>query len=546
MVKKHQHGHTVSLQKNSEPDICLGEKNIRYSLLWLLAIGCMGAFLVLFCTHKYGVGLSGDSIGYVASARSVLSGKGFLTIDARVLTAWPPLYPIVIAGLKIFKISESLVLRLINAVLFGMVIFLSGKWVLKQSNSFFYAILASACILLSKPLFHVSRWAWSELLFVFCVILFLYFLPYVLEHPTLKRVFLLSVITSAVCMTRYIGVVVFPIGAIAFIFNKKQTWLKRISLMSLWGICALIPLLLWLLRNWLLTNSITIVRSPNNIPIRENIAFFGDIICRWFFPESFAGLIPGMIIGNIFLILIVFLFYKNQRAKQINYHSSVLVSFVLVYSLVILYVTAKVKMDDIGDRFLCPLYIPIVLLFWFYIAKLLPVGSNTVQIKKDKWRNAMSLYFIIGICFGVLFSTSSNYIIRMIQISLKDGSGGPSGPHWEKSEVVRFVRKKLAGSTLYSNEPHAIYYWSNYYIKMLPFRLDYYKESCTTELRTRIEKHLADFQKSLVANQPVYLVWIRRYWRQQLYTPDQLTQICQVRLVKELKDGYIFALYPKL
>ena len=63
----------------------------------VVSLALAGVGLVLLSTARYGAGLSPDSVAYLDVARSLASGKGFVSHTGEPLVWWPPLYPMLLA-----------------------------------------------------------------------------------------------------------------------------------------------------------------------------------------------------------------------------------------------------------------------------------------------------------------------------------------------------------------------------------------------------------------------------------------------------------------
>jgi hypothetical protein len=89
----------------------------------------VGATALLFST-RWGIGLSPDSVVYIASARNLLSGYGlsisFTTGEFLLLTHYPPLFSAGLAGLGLVGIDPLDGARWLNALIFGANITLLG------------------------------------------------------------------------------------------------------------------------------------------------------------------------------------------------------------------------------------------------------------------------------------------------------------------------------------------------------------------------------------------------------------------------------------
>src|ERR1041384_7934942 len=92
------------------------------SLIALVFISMVGIFLVLQATPN-GLGLSDDSIAYIAGARSMASGEGYreawLASDQPV-THFPPSFSAVLAFFGLLGIDPLHAVRWVNAALFGL------------------------------------------------------------------------------------------------------------------------------------------------------------------------------------------------------------------------------------------------------------------------------------------------------------------------------------------------------------------------------------------------------------------------------------------
>ena len=89
----------------------------------------VGATALLFST-RWGIGLSPDSVVYIASARNLLSGYGlsvsFTTGEFLPLTHYPPLFSAGLAGLGLVGIDPLDGARWFNAMIFRAKIPLLG------------------------------------------------------------------------------------------------------------------------------------------------------------------------------------------------------------------------------------------------------------------------------------------------------------------------------------------------------------------------------------------------------------------------------------
>jgi len=73
--------------------------SVRYRLP-LAILSVIGSAAILQATRNYGVGISTDSVGYIATARHIATGIGVVTYDSTPLLVQPPLYPALLATIN--------------------------------------------------------------------------------------------------------------------------------------------------------------------------------------------------------------------------------------------------------------------------------------------------------------------------------------------------------------------------------------------------------------------------------------------------------------
>ena len=123
-------------------------------ILWILSL--IGILLVFVSTTNYGIGISPDSISYISAAKSLLSGNGFVTYDGAPFTLFPPLFPGILALLGLAGIDILIGLRFLNSIIFGLIIFFSGRLFQANIQSRQLVILGTVTILVFPLILGVS------------------------------------------------------------------------------------------------------------------------------------------------------------------------------------------------------------------------------------------------------------------------------------------------------------------------------------------------------------------------------------------------------
>ena len=146
----------------------------RYRL-FLISIALIGIGLVAIATSRYGAGVSSDAARNLSTADSLLAGVGFVDMVGSPLVLWPPLYPLLLAGLSLVTgLGTFQIAWFLNVGLYGINIWLVGWWLYEVFRpQLFFPIAGSLVVLLSRSLLRLHANVASEPLFETLLILFL-------------------------------------------------------------------------------------------------------------------------------------------------------------------------------------------------------------------------------------------------------------------------------------------------------------------------------------------------------------------------------------
>src|SRR5436190_23705664 len=139
------------------------------SLIALLLISIIGVLLIIQATPQ-GLGLSDDSIAYIAGARSMVAGHGYREAwlaSNQPVTHFPPAFPAVLAFFGFLGIDPLHAARFVNALLFGLNAGLLGILAWRMVPSLTAGLVLGGLFILSGDLLQVHAVAMSEPLFIF-------------------------------------------------------------------------------------------------------------------------------------------------------------------------------------------------------------------------------------------------------------------------------------------------------------------------------------------------------------------------------------------
>ncbi len=192
---------------------------------------------MLVASHTpVGAALSMDSLFYLSAAENILRGNGIVhetyALTGPVYeatTLWPPLYPVVVAGITwladMTGLSVVAGIALFNFLALLLTLFLVLRIVSRTTSITAGAIVAVA-VALSPSIQIAHTYAWSEVVFIpLCLAAYLFLLDYLSENgrrPTMSLALAVALLGLAT-YARYVGVVFFAtMGLVLLIYGRGQ------------------------------------------------------------------------------------------------------------------------------------------------------------------------------------------------------------------------------------------------------------------------------------------------------------------------------------
>ncbi|MBK8428180.1 MAG: phospholipid carrier-dependent glycosyltransferase [Lewinellaceae bacterium] len=466
--------------------IMTSRQSLLASFLILGLLAVLGTFFTLYATPQ-GLGLSDDSIAYIAGARSILSGNGYHAIwlaSNKPVTHFPPGFSSILALLGLSGLDPLRGTRFINSLLFGANTFLLGFIGWRMTKSQVAGILLALLFLFNASMFRVHAVAMSEPLYIFfSLAAFITFaqyfgLPQLAEEPLKGKPFdarvwliLTGILTALAYLTRYAGLALLATFILALIL-LHDTWRKRLTSAGIF-IAGFVPLVLaWSIRNKLAANNAT-NRTLVYHPLTEenintgifNFAEFLAPIEEW---RRALIRIPNLVVIILFVIVIILLvwvaykglkkfFRPDTETPEILSFTSTLYIFgylaSIVSSMLLFDASTKFKL-----RINAPMYVSLLIMLVFFLHWLW-------QKRAVYWRSlsAMIAIFILAFSAYGMFDTVTQ--LR------KGGQGYPSFV-WFDSEAMAFLRDLPDGTGIYSNQPGPVYLYTDRAGYVLPDLVD--------------------------------------------------------------------------
>jgi uncharacterized membrane protein (UPF0136 family) len=498
--------------------------------LWLGGLAILGVAIVLLSTSRYGAGLNPDSVGYIGAARNILEGQGVTSYRGTHLVVQPPLYPALLALTSgIFGTDPLQVVTLVNAILFGLIVYFGGLLMFRSlSSTPMLALFASLAVLASIPLFTVSTMAWSEPLFILFTLLGILSAHTYIEKQNVLPLLLFSTAVALSAMTRYVGVAAIGWGFVVVVLFCRGSFRKKAAHAGLFTAIPLVSLGLWLLRNMLVAGEPFGPRASSSHSLMENLTLMFDHVTTWYLPDIIGDhratlLIFGAVVGFI-AGLNHGESWEHMRGRLRQ--NSALVLFIAVYSALLVISSTTTAYDSIGDRLLSPLYVPCTLIL-FILAE-----SISAPYRKRYSGKAVNSVLAVVLSIWLLYPLNVTFFRAAYIAPLGKGY---SGKVWRESETMRYIRQHHAGGAsgaIYTNAAAAVYILTNIETATSPAETSYNSMEAPMDI--------AELRGVWPREGTAYLIWFDIVEQDNLFSVDDLRSVAKIMLIARFADGSVY------
>jgi 4-amino-4-deoxy-L-arabinose transferase-like glycosyltransferase len=452
--------------------------------LFLIALGliALGAIGTLLYSTPEGLGLSDDSIGYIAGARSILSGQGYREAwlaSNEPVTHFPPGFSSILALIGLSGLDPLRSARFLNALLFGANAVLLGIIGWRMTKSQVAGVVLALLFAVNASLFNAHAVAMSEPLYIFfSLAAFLTFSEYFLrssspfgEGKGEGWLMLTGILTAFAYLTRYAGLALLATFLLALIL-LQDTVRKKLASTGVFLASTLPFLIGWGIRNKIVADNATNRTLVYHPLTAENIETGIYNISEFLIPvEEWRRTlikIPNLFfifIAIITLVLLVWVVYKGLRKFfQPSAEQPEILSFTnglyifgylasIVSSMMLFDASTKFKL-----RILSPVYVALLVLLVLF--------GHWAWQRRSALLHGMVAFFAILILAISLYDTA-NFVTKLH----KSGQGYASFK-WYDSEAMDFLSQLPEGTRIYTNQPGPVYLYTNRPSYVLPDLVD--------------------------------------------------------------------------
>ena len=271
----------------------------------------------------------------------------------------------------------------LNPVIHGLICLVAGLWFLRGTGAPRTSVAVTAVIGFSIPLTLAAGTVWTEPLFILLTILSLVYVVRSIEEDSSRALYLAAALAALACLTRYAGVALVASTLLVLLVAGRRTLPQTMGRMAAYAAIATVPLGLWLLRNWLLTDAPAGDRSLAGVPAIYNMARTAGTLGVWAVPWVRGGIdgaadhlldwepgpgvaVTALVFAGLGLAVLAGAArhgLRNKAALQglASPFFGVLICYVGVYLAFIVAVATAVRLQTVGDRLLSPAFVPLAL-----------------------------------------------------------------------------------------------------------------------------------------------------------------------------------------
>lgn len=491
----------------------------------LILLTLLGMALLWGTLRQFGAGLTPDSVGYISVARSLANGEGFRLADGTLLINQPPLYSLLLAlGATLVRVDPLAIAPLLNVLLFGATIWLSGQLSVALIDSTKLVLLATAAVAVSVPLVNVTLMAWSEPLFITLLTAGVVLALRYRKRPTRSRLIGWALVVTLATLTRYAGIALIGAGVGTIALGSGISVRRRVRDVLLFALIAAAPLTVWMLHNRSVSGTLTGDRSASDISLWQNLDRSAAVVGAWFAPGTEGSMLPTLALAVLAWLVIGWSWRRDGgawlRAAAVLWSPVCLVA--AGYAVFLILTATFTGLDSLDDRLWSPVAVPLILLVAALLERLgqlVAGGAGTARLPR-----ALAIVMLLWL----LLPLHASY--AMVTQYLEDGGSGFGDRSWRESETLAYLRDHPAECYLYSNEPEAITILTGFPAELSPLKSEHGSTG------------VIPLPLVWPSERKACLVWFTQESWDALWPIDALRGKARLVLVRESGDGRVFRL----
>ena len=504
--------------------------------IFLFILSAIGMILCWAATFRYGAGVAADSTKYLSVSQNLLAGEGLRDHLGLPLLAWPPLYPILLAGLSLLTGWDVFLSGwYFNTFLAGLNIFLSGIIFYRVfSEKPLYAVLGSLFVLLASSSLRMHASISSDPFYLTLTLGFLVAIDsYIKQHS--YSAFIWMVLFSVLApLQRYVGLAV-PVTAIIVILVENRKSIRVLLRDSIvLSLASILPIAWWLFVHNILTyGSLWGSSGDRTVDVLKNTELALTKMLHWFVPYlSFLMPIltrPLILLGV--MAMVIFLLNRNNKnggrawirslAASSSYPS--LIYAVVYFAAVAVTIVTIVHRDLFSDRYYVILLVPAVIFLFITFDTLI-----SPHLKFSSRQIGYILTFVFALWSVYPVYTIWEYLVNAGTQGEPSGFNMYNNLDYQEMDLVaemKRLRESQPAAIVYSNYADAVWFYTRKPVSLLPL----------ADVPSPVEAY-AGWPK----DKPGYIIWFEPNEYKHYLAPEKIAEFATVDLVFEGDGGKIY------
>jgi hypothetical protein len=510
------------LRKTATPDT-----KVRRVIPILLGTTALGTLLA---TARYGIGLTPDSVVYVAGARSLADGHGY-TRAGSAITDFPPAYSAALSLAERIGIDAIDAARFVSVVGFLATVLLGYVLLGRHVRSQSVRLAATVVIGCSAVLLDVYEKALSEHVFLPVLLGFALVIETLARRPRSVVVLAGAVgLVWAAFYLRYIGVVFVAVGAIVILAAEwGRSRVAAILRGATFAVIALSVPVLWMIRNVDAGSDPFGHRASASVSVFTNVSRIAKQVSTWLLTDIGPSSVR-------LLLLIAALCVAGALAVRLRLDGARLpadwrsmLPLTLLVVVYVVYLAGSASVVAFGaisnTRFMVPVFVPTVVIgAWIFEHVRQRVASEDV-------RRAITVVAAAWVALNVVW-----FGARAVR-SAGGGAGGYASARFHNSQILKDVKRLDSSIPAFSNDVPAVSLFASRDVRSSVAKTYFQSDDQTGRL--------GDFVRFVGCRARVQLIWFLPNPRPYLYTPAQLSQKVRLNVVVKRADGVIYDVLPR-
>jgi len=485
-------------------------------------------FFTLFFATPFGSLISTDSVYYLSAGKSFAVGNGFTAFNNEPITLWPPLFPFLIGTIAFIGLDPVAVIPTIQGFTLGATAALGFFASYVFSRSWILSSLCGLLIVTAMPLIVLANRFLAEPIYIFLVSAVVIITISYLKRPDYKILLLLGGTCALAALQRYAGFSLIVAVCLCLLLYDHRPFIEKTKRMIVFGLVSCTPLAIWIIRNMIITGSLSGSRSFSIdlfVPALSSATqTFGGWFTPMLFGDPFTILIGATMASSAVLIMLLSIW---KRGNLIAIEVSVFAAFIVVGFVFAVYASFTACCTD---RFLAPLF-PVVILFLATLAVM--IARRLASYSEKGNRFIVGATIIVFCCvLGLQISRASIYINDLFA-----DIHGFNTPAWTNKSIIQQIVKYPfeEDACIFSNDAPAVaYFLSRYCVKRGPRRARYYPASVRLDERDKVFASIARI------NAKVYFIWFDGVSEERFFPVSVLRDKFMVKSVYDTSDGTIY------